>query len=105
MLQDVRGSSVRSDEVSLAELFCGNITNILKHTSGSVQLYQDIIALNKLDIELYMHALDLYCKSFMKKHNALCSDSKFHLYYRAFLTPGSDYFQVCDDISNNKVFS
>jgi hypothetical protein len=83
-------------------LFCGNVTNIMKHTDNSVELYQAIINMNKLDMDLYLHALDLYCKSFIRSSNAACLDPKFPLYYAAFQAPGSDYFQICDDIFAKK---
>jgi hypothetical protein len=83
-------------------LFCGNVTTIVKHT-GSVELYQEIIDKNKLDIELYMHALDLYCKSFIQSFNPVCNDPKFRIYYDALVAPGSDYFQTCEQIVTKKL--
>jgi hypothetical protein len=96
MMQHVRELLV---ETSVEEMFCGNVTNILKHTGGSVALYQDIISKNKLDIKLYLHGLGLYCDSFIKSQNSACADSRFLEYYKAFLAPDSDYYQLCEDIS------
>ena len=89
-------------DVSLEELFCGNVTNIMKHTGGSVQLYEEMVRLNLLDIQLYLHALGRYCRGFMRGLNAACRDPRFAEYHAALLRGGGDrgdYVQTCHRIT------
>mmetsp|Transcript_595 Transcript_595/g.1043 ORF Transcript_595/g.1043 Transcript_595/m.1043 type:complete len:88 (+) Transcript_595:81-344(+) len=79
-------------------MFCGNVTNILRHCGDSVEMYQYMIDHNQLDIKLYVHGLGLYCQSFIREYNPACTDSRFQQYYKAFLAPNSDYYQLCEDM-------
>ena len=100
-VQDVRVETIV--DISIEALFCGDVNGILKRAEGSVALYQEIIAANEHDIELYLHAINLYCNSFIREYETFCRDPKFSVYYEALVSPATDYFKVCNEIIKGRL--